>query len=265
MSKMENIVLQPTPEIEKACDLLELFIKRVLDARDTFPPLGEYESCDESLLLLYLIIRNIEAISALAKKDLILLPSAMNITRSVFEMAIKILWILAPQDVFEREVRWLAQLQTEEQYYDRISQRLGKLGIDNTDIIKIRDEISGFRLGVTKALPQEYKPLSKIPDFAAMLSAINEEQKYMTYIFLSQYSHGTHKATGLYRKGLGTKKEFGEFIKPKDWGVVISVCWYCLAKTSERIFIVIGGDAKRFLIDDFVQEIQGVIQKIETT
>ncbi len=261
----ENIILPPTQEIEKVCDLPEQLIRQILEAQDTLPSPGEYESNDETFLLLVLMIRNVEAITTLAKKDLVLLPSAMNLTRSVFETAMKALWMLQPPDAFDREARWFAQLQTEESYYDRIAKRLSDLKIDNSDVIKIRDNISGFRLDVIDVLPKQYKPLSKIPKMEEMLADINEKQRYATYILLSQYSHGTHVATGLYRKGLGNKKEFGEFITPKQWGIIFSICWYCLAKTSERIFEVLGGNVNKFLTNEFILEIQEVIQKIETS
>jgi len=261
----KNTVLPPTPEIEQVCDLLEQIIDQMLEARETFPLLGEYEANDESLLLLYLIIRDIESVTHLARKDLVLLPSAMKLTRSVFEMSMKTLWMLEPQDPFDREVRWLAQLQTEEVFYDRISKRLDAIGIDSAKTVRIKNEISTFRLNVTGALPKSYKPIAQIPDLASMMKAINEEGKYLTYIFLSQYSHGTHVATGLYRKNLGNEKKFDEYITPKDWAPLLRLCWYCLAKTSERIFEVIGGDANRFLNNDFIQEIQGAIQKIESS
>jgi hypothetical protein len=128
---MEDIVLPPTPDIEKVCDQLNILIHRILSARNTFPILGEYEAGLESLNLLNLMIRNVEAVTELATKDLVLLPSTINLTRSLFEMAMKTLWMLAPQDAFDRKVRWLAQLQTEEDYYDRFAQRLGKFGADN--------------------------------------------------------------------------------------------------------------------------------------
>ncbi len=197
-------------------------------------------------------------------KDLGLIASAMNLTRSVFELSMKSLWMLAPEDAFDREVRWLAQLQTEEEYYERLCKRLNRLGVDNASINKIKEEIASFRIGVTNVLPESYKPLSKIPDLASMMAAIHEEEKYMSYIFLSQYSHGTHVATGLYRKGLGNDMQFGEYIFPKDWGLIFKLCWFCLAKTSERIFKVLGGDVNAFLTNDFIQKIQETIQRIET-
>ncbi|MFT3894076.1 MAG: DUF5677 domain-containing protein [Anaerolineales bacterium] len=257
-------MLPPTPDIKKACGLLEEFIHQILNARKSSSGSGEYEANVEAENLMYLIIRNIEAVITLAREDLVLLPSAMILTRSVFEMAMKTLWMLAPQDVFNREVRWLAQLQTEEEYYDRVSRQLHKLGLDNSKAVRMRDEVSAFRIAVTNVLPPPYTPISKVPNLAELMKDINEGSKYSFYTFLCQYSHGSHVATSIYRRGLGTKKEFGEYIAAKDWGLVFSMCWYSLAKTSERIFEIAGIDVNQFLKDEFVAEIQETIKRIET-
>jgi hypothetical protein len=259
---MAKVIIPSTPDIEKAGNLLEEFIHQMLDARKSFPGLGEYEASIEALNLMYLIIRDIEAVIILSK-DLVFLPSAMILTRSVFEMSMKTLWMLDPQDPFDREVRWLAQLQTEEEYYDTISQQSEKLGVENSTATRMRGVISGFRMGVTKALPKPYAPISKVPSLAKMMKEIHEEHRYSFYSFLCQYSHGTHVATNVYRMGLGTEKKFGEYVSPESWGLIFSICWYCLAKTSEKIFEVVGGDASLFLKDELIQEIQSVIQKIE--
>jgi hypothetical protein len=260
---MENIILPPNLEIKKVCDLLENWIHNFLKARDSIPSTGQYEAPLESLNLMYLMIRNVESIILMARYDLVVLPSSLHLTRSVFEMAMKVMWMLAPNDAFEREVRWLAQLQTEEKYFERFAQRLKKIGEDDTEVLAIRDKISGFRLDVIGVLPQPYKPLVEIPNLAEMMKDIHEEKKYFTYMLLSQYSHGTHIATGTYRRGLGDEKVLGEYITPKDWKIVFSVCWYCLAKTGGRIFEILDGDVKTFLTNEFSREIEEAIQNIK--
>lgn len=262
---MENVVLQPTKDIINVCNLLDNFIHRITQAFDTIPNMGEYEAIIEGLNLLVLIIRNVEAVIILARTDLVLYPGAMNLTRSVFEMAMKTLWMLDPKDAFDREVRWLAQLQTEEEFFDRISKRLGNQGLDITDLLRSRDIISGFKNAVTKKLPEPYKPISKIPNLVSMMESINLENKYSSYILLSQFSHGTHIATGTYRKGLGNGKKYGEFITPMNWGGVFSICWFSLANTSEKVIELMGGDVNLFLFNDFIKEIQDVIHRIEIT
>jgi hypothetical protein len=262
---VDKIISPPTDEVKKCCDLLDCFIHNILKARETFPFLGQYEAPLESLNLMYLMIRNIDSIILLARYDLVLLPSAMQLTRNVFEMAMNVLWMLAPKEEFEREVRWLAQLYTEEEYYDKFSRHLRCINQDDSLAIKHRDFISTFRKEVTNVLPKPHEPLHRMPNLADRMKAINEQQKYGTYMLLSQYSHGTHIATGTYRRGLGNNKEFGEYITPKDWGLVFSICWYCLARTGERIFEVLGSKVDTFLSNDFIKEIETLINRIKTS
>ena len=42
-------------------------------------------------------------------------------------------------------------------------------------------------------------------------------EKYRLYPQLSQVVHATHFGTGYFRRGLGTKKELGEFYELSDW------------------------------------------------
>src|SRR4051812_35759214 len=109
---MTKIVMPPSRPILRAAMLLEDAVGHFLRARITLPPLGKYESHLESLQLSYLLIRHVEAVVALARTDLVLLPSAMCCCRAAFESAIKIIWMLKPDDPFEQESRWLAHLKS---------------------------------------------------------------------------------------------------------------------------------------------------------
>ena len=141
---MEKIIIPPTPDIIKVCDLLDQLIHNLLEARDTITKWGEFEAPVECLNLMYLMSRNVESITLIARHDLVLLPSAIHLTRSVFEMAIKVLWMLQPSNDMEREVHWLAQLQTEVSYFERSSKRLRELEVDDSDVVATRDGISSF-------------------------------------------------------------------------------------------------------------------------
>jgi hypothetical protein len=91
-------------------------INLFLSARETLPPLGKYESEDEGILLMNIIIRHVESITHLANYDLVLLPSAFILARSILEASTKIKWMLYPKDPMEREARWLVHLKGEEEY-----------------------------------------------------------------------------------------------------------------------------------------------------
>jgi hypothetical protein len=57
-----------------------------------------YEADSESELLFILVARSIESVITLAREDLILYPAAVGITRIVFEISNRVLWLLAPND-----------------------------------------------------------------------------------------------------------------------------------------------------------------------
>lgn len=110
---MSNVVSQPTPEILKTTDLIEQGIGRFIQARFTVTLSGKWESDVESMVLLALVIRNMEAILELARKDIVLLPAANVLARAVFEIALKSARMVQPDDPYMRELRWLVHLEEE--------------------------------------------------------------------------------------------------------------------------------------------------------
>lgn len=261
---MEEIIMHPTLEIKKVCVLLEQLIHHFLNPPTPYD-LGEFEFKTECYILIGLIIRDVESITTLGKSDLVLLPSAMNLARSALEKAIIILWILNPDDPFNREVRWLAQIKTEEDYLARISRRMNELGVDNQEFLKNKDAISKFRMEVIDVLPKPYEPLKERPDVASMMKAIGELDRYPIYSALSQYTHGTHAATGLYRKGLGIYKEIGEYTSPDSWAVILDVCKYSLVSAGGRFIQALDGDVSACFSKEILREIDDNIVIIGKT
>jgi hypothetical protein len=154
---MNATVYPPTPEIMLATTLLDEALARLIQEKSTCHPDGKFESDVEALNLLHLIIRHIESVTVLATRDLVTLPSAMTVARAAFETTIKLLWLIDPDDPFDREVRWLAQLQTEEEYYKNVAARLATLGKGQAEQ-RIATTIAEFRLGVIDRLPKGYVP-----------------------------------------------------------------------------------------------------------
>src|SRR5437660_11030662 len=111
---MNDTVMPPTATIRAAISLLERAVSRLIKALPGCDPVGHYEADVESFNLLRLIIRHVEAVLALASRDLVLLPSAMVVARAAYETAIKLRWMARPDDPFDRESRCLAPLQRAE-------------------------------------------------------------------------------------------------------------------------------------------------------
>src|SRR5437879_3921364 len=153
---MSNIVLPPTPTILQIASILDRTISQFLKTCRTVPPLGKFESEVEAMKLLNLVVRNIEAITELAKIDLVLVPSANVLARAVFEVAVKAAWMVTPSDPFEREVRWLAHLEEEARMHERIAGKVARFGGNPTYFENQRDSIRSFRTGVVGLLPAGY-------------------------------------------------------------------------------------------------------------
>jgi hypothetical protein len=96
-----------------------------------------------------------------------------------------------------------------------------------------------------------------------MLESLGEERKYLAYIIGCQFSHGTHHATGIYRKHLGTAKVLGEYITPKDWWPCFLIGWYSLHASGRRFLTRAAGNASDFLSAEFGSRVQAAIDAIK--
>lgn len=256
------IVMPPSKAVTEAATLLEEVVGRFLTARNTFPKLGRYESDLEALLIFYLVVRHVESICALAKYDLVTLPSALAVARSAFEATGKILWMLHPHEIMQREARWLAYLAGEEDYFFRTAALLADFGHEARSWTENAKITRDFRLEIEKLLPKTIKPLKTIPNFRAMLKEIGQEHQYLKYMRLSQFSHGTHVAGDFYRKNLGIGKVHGEFIYPESWAEPLNCAWWCLATGGTTILDKLGGEPGAFMDKNYFDQIASALSKV---
>lgn len=258
---MSGTAMPPTKAVTEAAALLEDGVGRFLAARKSFPKLGKFESDLEALFIFYLVIRHIESICTLAKCDLVMLPSALTVARGAFEATVKILWMLHPDEVFEREARWLAYLAGEEDYLLRTASLLAEFGHEERWWTESAKSTHKFRIGVEKLLPST-KPLKALPNFRAMLKDIGQEQHYLKYMRLSQFAHGTHVAGELYRNNLGNGKVHGEFIYPESWAEPLNCAWWCLATGGTTILKKLGGEPGAFADKTYFNRIAEALSKV---
>jgi Family of unknown function (DUF5677) len=260
---MKKKILEPTDQILCTIKILDDAIERLMQAVTILKISTKYESDVEIFNLLKLIVRHTESVLALAREDLILFPSAMVIARTAYEATIKLIWISYPDDPFNREIRWLAQLQTEEEYYSKMATRMDIYGSGNTSQ-KISETIHDFRVGVTEKIPEGYITLKKIPNISEMLDSFGEDRKYLLYLMGCQFTHNSHVATGLYRKNLGTAKKLGEFISAQDWHLCLSITWSALLGAGKQFIYRAGGDPSNFASAQFVGEVELVLNAINS-
>ena len=176
--------------------------------------------------------------------------------------------MLEPEDPSQRQVRLIAFMQEEIDFYDRYIKKLNELGADTADTLKIeqdRDEIKLFRETVIMNLPPGYTSLPKMLNIFDMLRSMNRERTYPAYCVLCQFVHGTHAATWRYKTVLDNPNEIGEFLSPKKWHSLLYICGYSLEQLGCKFLIRLGHDPELFLSESFRHEFWQAIARIATS
>jgi hypothetical protein len=243
--------------------LIDASIGRFLDARETLPRLGRFESEVEALNLLYLVVRNVEGVLVLAREDLVLLPAANASARAAFEIGAKSAWMVDVADPFEREARWLVHVQEEERVHQRLASHARKRGVSVDEITAVHTQIRTFREAVSARMPPHVAILQRNPSMADMLESLGSVDLYGSYISLSQYLHGGHSATRLFRRDLGADKEIGEFIAASDWHLPLWVVWISLSAFGRTVLTRLGGDCASFVTPAEEEAIRIAIQRVQ--
>lgn len=243
-----TVLKPPPPALLRACDVLDSVVGSVAAAiSKTRADFGRLEAAVEASILLRLLVRHIEGVIVLARTDLVLLPAAMALTRAAFETGVRVRWLLFPEREFDREARWLVHLEEEERLWRRMAELAERTGAEVEAYRRVEAEIRMFRLAVRERLPAGTALPPGIPSVAAELQEQKEERRYITYVLLSQFVHGGHYAGAIWRRGLGTTKEFGEHVTIGEWKMMLQISWWSLYQSATR-FIEVACDAGTRLI-----------------
>jgi hypothetical protein len=257
-----SIIFNPNERILSACDHIDEGIELFLRSKDKHQ-IGKFEYEVECLINITHITRIVESILELARKDLVYIQSAFVLSRTVFETALKASWMLQPTKNMEKECRYVSQLNTEVELWNRWLKELEGVSVNSDDFTHIRDSVADFSRKLASLLEDHGYKVEKLPNVREMLKSLSEQQNYKNYILLSQYTHMTHYAGNIYRKHLGSKKVLSEEVRHGDWQVVLSICWSCFEKVSEKYFLTVGGE--NLYGFDFKVAIRNSIDSIEQT
>jgi hypothetical protein len=234
--------------LAEAADALDAAVVAVVHALERAPARG-YEAEIEARLAIGLIIRHVEGIALLARDGAATFPAAMTLARAAYEGGLRTLWLLDPDEPFERERRWLTHLQDTERFYDNCADAYDAAG-ETAEATKCR-ALSGahrdFRLGVEAKLPAEIeRPAPRLPNLRELATELGREQRYVVYRIASQYAHATHVGTGLYRRNLGVAVVLGDFASEDLWPTPLSLSWFALEAPTRRLLECSNGDIPTF-------------------
>ncbi|MFI9781083.1 DUF5677 domain-containing protein [Streptomyces sp. NPDC051956] len=249
----------PRREILQLADCLDRGIGMFLKAR--LIPSGQWEAPLEARALSNFMVRNIEAVLVMARTDEVMLPAAWVNARVVFEHAVRILWLLDPDDPMARECRWLGFLADAERSHRLVAEETK--GTPGSDVYcKNAQAMREFREGVTAVLPDGYSP-QKPPSFQAMLQSIDSPRLYSIYREGSQYVHGSMWGTASYRKHLGNSAQFGEFVGPQGWILPLQLCWLSLRNAGRMLLARIPAPQRDWeAVDEEVE--QGLVTLVQS-
>lgn len=218
--------------------VIEKLARQVLASEPTFRPgMGRWEADVEAYNLLLLAARHGLSVAMLLAQQKELYTSATVLSRACMEAGAKAIWLVQPDDPYERECRWLAHLAGE------INTRK-RLGDVMPSELKVAEQIAEFRDGVAAALPDGYIVPKGVPKVKNLLEIIDLPEKYLLYINSSQYSHGTHYAGGAFRTGLGTQKLLTNVVRDVDCFLPLATCWHFVALPALRLCDIYGVDTE---------------------
>jgi hypothetical protein len=217
---MPKVIRQPSSVLLSMAEAIDEMVDQYRMALRS-AEFNQWEAPREGYVWGWLLVRNIQAVIALARQDEIMATAAWSNARVSFELSVRIIWMLQPTDRYEAECRWLAFLKEHEQAEVRIAR---ESSADADARSRAAEAIRSFREGVIAALPSDYRP-AKIPSLREMLRALDNSQMYQLYIIGSQFVHGSAYATTSYSRNLGNKRVVGDFSSIMDWILPMRLCW----------------------------------------
>lgn len=250
----------PTPEVLAACASLDQALASLEEAILSLPS-SPYEADVEAVSLFTLVIRHVQGVLAMARSDFSLIPPANTSARAAFETSVREAWMVNADDPFVREARWLAHLQEAESANRRASIRSSSPK-SAALFLKEAESIQQFREAVSGVMPKRVPLLMSVPKLPEMIASIGGENLYSLYIYLSQYAHGGHMATDLYRWHLGTQKTFGDFASPNHWYITLRLCWLSISHPANVVLSRIQHASAIYPAAEQEEETVGAIEAV---
>ena len=244
---MSPVAVPPCPAVLLAADYLEKTCERFVATRADAP--HKYHPILDTAIthFAYVAIRNAEGIVALARTDLVLYPAASTLARSVFEIAVRVVWLTQPIVLQDRLSRYLGLLAEQISAQERLLARASHIPEALPDI---QDELASLREWRDQLVNECAAPRSSVPHFEALLNAINRPDLYGLYIVLSQFSHGGHAAADIFSRERADGS-VGDVVRLRDWFYPLAFSAFALEDACRHTIRLFGGSQSHFLPKDF--------------
>jgi Family of unknown function (DUF5677) len=243
---------QPSQEMIVVLEEIQGLLDRLGECLDDVQSWEQYESDITAENLLRILRRDVEGILCLANRDILLLPPALVIARSIIETFANLLWLIQPEDGEERESRLLACLTQERKttvtYMNELQGKEDISWIENDLVV-----LDNYYDHISKKVEIDYSNVAKPSKFDKLLKEINKESLYFQYRKLSQSTHSTHAATWICKRD----------IEPRDWHTPLFLCYYTLSRSGRKFLERFGGDPNKFIDGELQQKVETALKSLE--
>lgn len=249
---MSNVVNEPGRELRRLAVRIEAGCGQFLKARGNHAVSTKWEALRHAWSLSNLTLRHTEATVLMARTDVVLQPSAWTTARAAVEATGRCLWLLEPEDEWEREARWLALVEEGARLGER--REMAAWGGIAAQSVSMRS----FGEAVAAKLPPGTS-VPRTPTVKQMLES-HGDAFLRFYALASQYAHGAELATRQWRLNLGIHATYGDFADTEGWALPLQNAWQSFRATALALIHARGGTVPPALaaVDHQIAEAQEI-------
>jgi hypothetical protein len=242
MYRPEATCVSPTKATERLCLEIESLLQQVLQrASHAKGALGRYDHEMDANSLFIVVVRHVEALIVLARRDLAFLASASVCARAAFEAQARLMWLTEPQDLYEREARSVRLTRHDTEDYDKIVRDQSTPNSIRQYAISYTRPFRDYVERVSDAIKAigEYDTHKSLPKMHELLVSVDSRPFYAYYRLLSAYVHSSRQSMGYFRRHLGANTEVHDFVVPANWLLPFEVAWGSLFRASHALLFLL--------------------------
>jgi hypothetical protein len=177
--------------------------------------------------LLFMIARQLDSLTCLARRGFDHLPTAMAAARAAFETGARLAWAYAGSDGREREIRALRLHNDQARWKKAVASDLDRSG-DSGDRWRLAAEVQSALVSQELDRIGWEKELERSPSVAEQLHELALDHLYSGYRLASEFVHGGLSSAFDAETAKAEESPFG-YYWPNDWYLAMSMCaWSCL-------------------------------------
>lgn len=255
---MKKNKVYPTEKITEITKSFQEIISRFEHIIDSDLQSTKFKSYDSDVAIadyIKLLIKNIEGVLCLANTNLLFLPTALIISRSIFELSVKFLWLMEPDNFIERENRLISILDKDIEERKTYIRAISNLKVNQSDIDTIKSDkqvIENIRDEIKNRLSNEYKEVKIKGKFNHLLKELGLEKHYPLYKVLCNSVHAQHSSTWTL-----------SYFEDKYWSTPLQVCWANFADCLFKFCQIFDYESDRFLSASTVDKLNLLFKELK--